>query len=304
MISVIITTYKRPKAIVERAINTVINQSYSNWELIIVDDSPSDFNERQNIEQMVGSLTLSDSRIRYIKHERNMGACAARNTGLSASKGEYIAYLDDDDEWANNKLEVMYKKISECSGKVALIYCGSIYVNDDTNVKRIKPTIYKKGKVFDDLIMRNFIGGTSFPLIRTSALREIGGFDEKMKASQDLDVWLRLAELYEVDYVTENLVIYHLHEGEQISTSPRNRIAGMQRKLAKHNAYLQSHNLQYNICTMDLAFAYAFAGKITESFRTWCKAVAIMPANVLQNTKALFRIAKWLLISFRTGKQK
>ena len=152
-----------------------------------------------------------------------MGACVARNTGLQEARGEYIAYLDDDDEWLPEKLEKQLKIMGKTG--VALVYCGCLKINDETRVylkDSVSPQYYR-GYIFDELIKKNFIESTSFPLLRTECLRKIGGFDPLMQSAQDYDVWLRIAKEYEVDYVKEPLVLYHIHPDERISTNPQKK---------------------------------------------------------------------------------
>ncbi|MBR4797518.1 MAG: glycosyltransferase family 2 protein, partial [Spirochaetia bacterium] len=96
-VSVVITTYKRPEKLA-RAIKSVLDQSLKDWELIIVDDNSAGSPFRAETEAFMASY-LADSRVRYIKHEKNSGAPAARNTGIKAAVGTYIALLDDDDEF-------------------------------------------------------------------------------------------------------------------------------------------------------------------------------------------------------------
>lgn len=300
MVSVIITTYKRNASIVSRAVKSVISQTCSDWELFVIDDSPADWPERINVESAMSQFVAEDNRIRYIKHERNLGACAARNTGLWKANGEYIAYLDDDDEWVEEKLYKQLNVLDKADPSVALVYCGSIYYYEESAQSIPHKDTFVRGKVFDQLIMKNFIGGTSFPLIRTEALKAIEGFDDQMQSGQDLDAWLRLAQIYEIDYVAEPLVIYHLHEGEQISTSPKKRIAGVERRIYKFYEYFMSNHYQYNICLMDLACEYAFDQQVLQAIRTVWKGICIYPQNLINNIKVFFRIGKW----YKLGRQK
>ena len=108
MVSAIITTYKREPSMVLRALDSIIAQTYRDIEIIVVDDSPADYSERDAVRLAIIKRQSEnpDISIKYIAHEKNMGACVARNTGLDAANGEYVAYLDDDDEWLENKLEV------------------------------------------------------------------------------------------------------------------------------------------------------------------------------------------------------
>ena len=101
LISVIITTYKRNPEILKRAIDSVVAQTYENLELIIVDDSPESYELRDAVKGMV--LAIEDKRVIYHQHKVNKGVCAARNTGIELSSGEYLAFLDDDDAWLLDK---------------------------------------------------------------------------------------------------------------------------------------------------------------------------------------------------------
>ena len=127
MISVIITTYKRTPDIVLRAVSSVVAQTFGDWELIIVDDSPETWEIRPQIRLAVEKIANEDLRIKYIPHDKNSGACAARNTGIMHAKGEYIAFLDDDDEWVPEKLEKQLDILQKSGDNVALVYCGSVY---------------------------------------------------------------------------------------------------------------------------------------------------------------------------------
>ena len=102
LISCIITTYNRPIEVLKRAIDSVINQTYSNIELLVVNDYPENIELSNNIYKLIKSY--NNKSIKYIVLEKNSGACFARNRGANESKGEFLAFLDDDDEWLPNKL--------------------------------------------------------------------------------------------------------------------------------------------------------------------------------------------------------
>lgn len=294
MVSVVITTCGREPDILRRAIDSVLCQTYSDWELIVVDDSPQDYVQRDEIRQTVETIGRSaeGSRIRYIAHEVNRGACAARNTGLAAAGGEYIAYLDDDDEWLPEKLNIQVQKAREAGPDVALIYCGSYVQVDGTDQVVLRKQVYCRGYIFDSLILENYIGSTSFPLMRTECLREIGGFDILMQSAQDADVWLRLAARYQIDYVEDPLVCYHRHGGARITTNVEKKIAGMERLNEKNQAYLSEHPQAFCIRNMKLACVYAKGGKFGKALRTWGKGAAKCPWKFIQNGKYMVRLLR------------
>ena len=120
LVSAIITTYKRAPQIVERAVRSVVEQTYQNLEIIVVDDSPPEYPYRDDIRKITEKYR--DKReIRYLRHEQNKGACAPRNTGIKDAKGLFVCFLDDDDEYAASKVE---KQVRLLSGSD---YAGLIY---------------------------------------------------------------------------------------------------------------------------------------------------------------------------------
>lgn len=295
MVSVVITTCGREPDILCRAIDSVLCQTYTDWELIVVDDSPQDYVRRDEIRRTVEMLGRrmkepEGSRIRYIAHEVNSGACAARNTGLAAAGGEYIAYLDDDDEWLPRKLEFQVQKAKEAGSDAALIYCGSFVRVDGTDSIILKKRQYHRGYIFDSLILENYIGSTSFPLMRTECLRAIGGFDVLMQSAQDADVWLRLAARYRIDYVKDPLVYYHKHAGERITTDVGKKLAGLERLNQKNWEYLIKHPHAFCVRHMKLACMYAKGGELIKALGIWGKAAAKCPLRILQNGKYLAQI--------------
>lgn len=291
MISVIITTYKREPSIISRALNSVLAQTYRDIEIIVVDDSPVDYPSRKKVETTVKDCQkVNDIEISYIQHERNRGACAARNTGINYAKGEYIAFLDDDDEWLPEKLERQIQVMH--SSDAALVYCGRICKNDVSGRSVVENTKYYKGNVFTLLLYSNFIGSTSFPLLKADCLKQVGGFDEKMQSAQDYDVWLRIAENNQIDYVAEPLVIYHEHDGEQITSNPQKKISGLERLNEKYKNYLEADKQLWHKRRINVAPYYAMAGDRNTALHIWLSCVYKCPGKVIDNLRCLRLIIK------------
>lgn len=280
MVSVVITTYRREPSMLSRAIESVISQTYQDLELIVVDDSPAVFPLRKDVEKTVCEYGNSDQgiNIRYIAHETNLGACAARNTGIKNAKGDYIAFLDDDDEWLPEKIEKQMAVMMTTNA--ALVYCGRICKNDNTGNSYTEKVEYNRGRVFKSLLYQNFIGSTSFPLINIRVLREVGGFDELMQSAQDYDTWLRIAEKHEIDYVQEPLVIYHTHDGEQITNNPIKRIDGLERLNQKYEQYIESDAALWYRRHMIIAPYYAMNGDKKTAKKIWLECVKKCPWNL------------------------
>lgn len=292
MVSAIITTYKRESSMVLRALNSILQQTLKDIEVIIVDDSPADYPFRADVKEMVLQQREShpDINIHYIQHEKNLGACAARNTGLGEASGEFIAYLDDDDEWLPEKLEKQIRLMDDPD--VALVYCGRYSKDDTTNKYVEEKTEYYRGDVFKTLLDHNFIGSTSFPLIRKDALEKIGCFDVLMKSAQDYDVWLRIAKDYRIDYIEEPLVIYHIHEGEQITSNPQKKIDGLVRLNEKCREYLQQDVDLWWRREIVITPFYAANGQRRKAISIWWKCATKHPSRIVGNLKALRAIIR------------
>lgn len=155
MISCIISTYNRPVEVLKRAIDSAINQTYNNKEIIVVNDCPENNKLADEIEYLIKSY--GKKYIKYIKLENNSGACYARNVGVKNSKGSFLAFLDDDDEWLPNKLEEQIKMFVD--DKIGMVYCDSNVINGN-KIKinnKINPNHY--GNDFKEILLGNYIGG-------------------------------------------------------------------------------------------------------------------------------------------------
>lgn len=299
MVSIVITTYKREPRMVERALLSAINQTYKNSEIIVVDDSPIDYSLRSQVKELVESYRdKSDIDIIYYPHSQNLGACAARNTGMKISKGDYIAYLDDDDEWLPNKIELQRAQFT--GKKIGLVYCN-YYINNE--YRKQKNTASKKcytGYVYNKLLVENFVGSTSFPMIRKVALKEICGFDEKMKSAQDYDVWLRLSINWEFAYVNKPLVNYYFHKGEQISHNPRNRIDGLEKLYEKNLEGYNLNKVAYCNFLREIIPNYALDGDYKLAINNFLKVVKLDFKNIIKNTDCLLHAFVYFILR---GKQ-
>lgn len=279
-VTAIVTTYKREPEIVKRAVKSILNQTYKGIKVVVVDDSPATYDLRENVRKEVCKLNPN---IIYVKHEQNMGACVARNTGLKYADTEYVAYLDDDDEWVETKIEKQIKLFTD--SKLGLVYCGhSIKYDVDERVIPEKREFHR-GDVFDKLICKNFIGSTSFPLIRTKCIKEVGEFDPLMLSGQDADLWLRITEKYLVDYVAESLVTYHIHTGEQISTNPHKKVKGLERLNEKNREYLEKNKEAYWTRFMQIIPYYIWNGQVEKAKMTWKRCVRKCPYKIKGNMK-------------------
>jgi len=222
-VSIIIPTYNRAH-LIGQAIQT--NQTYQDLEIIVVDDGSSD-----NTEDVVRSL--KDERIRYIRHEKNKGATAARNTGIKAAKGDYIAFQDSDDEWLPQKLEKQMNVFETVSPKVGVVYTGFLRIENDK--KEYIPYSWvtqKEGDIHRELLKGNFIG-TPVLLVRKECFEKAGMFDERLPRLQDWELVLRLSKYYDFKFVDEPL-LKSPYMPDSISSSEKAWIKALKLILSKH----------------------------------------------------------------------
>jgi len=211
-VSVIIPTYNRAE-LLERAIKSVLNQTYEELELLVVDDGSSD-----NTESLVARFC--DQRIKYIKHADNIGAPATRNTGIKRSKGKYIAFLDSDDEWLPRKLEKQINIFSETEfSDIGLVYTGAHLFSkpEDDPINTQIPS--HQGDIFMTLLKKGNVicGGGSAAMIKRECFDQVGLFNEDLLSGQDMEMWLRICEHYSVDFVKKIMVHVYFHATRRIS---------------------------------------------------------------------------------------
>jgi len=197
-VSVIIPTYNRAH-LLSRAIKSVLNQTFQDFEIIIVDDASTD-----NTDRLVASF--QNSRMIYIQHERNQGSAAARNTALRQAQGEFIAFLDSDDEWLPDKLEKQMKLFSKASQNVGLVVTGAMDIRENIPYQIYLPKF--RGNIARRILIENCVGLTSIALVRKECFTKSGLFDESLRGSEDWDLWIRIAQHYEVDFTPDILLRY------------------------------------------------------------------------------------------------
>jgi glycosyltransferase involved in cell wall biosynthesis len=200
-VTVVIATYNRA-SLLARAIRSVLAQTMPEWELIVVDDCSTD-----ETEQAVKSF--SDERIRYIRHDRKRRVSAARNTGIRCARGEYVAFLDDDDEWLPEKLEKEVAVFRNSEDAVGLVYTGKMVLDENGKIVQLRmPT--KSGWLYEALLDYEFIGSPSRVTIKKQVLDRVAGFDEAFLNREDYDLWLRVAKVSKIACCPHYLVKRYL----------------------------------------------------------------------------------------------
>lgn len=221
--SIVIPTYARTD-LLQDAISSVLNQSYKNYEVIVVDDNGNESPFRELTEKFMNQYK-EVKQIKLVQHEKNMGGCAARNTGIRCAEGDLIAFLDDDDRWKDDYLEKMVAKFEK--KEIGVVYCNNDTLADGKIYEGHRER-WLKGNVRQQIIGGWCPSSTSLVVVRKECFDNVGGFDEALKSFQDYDMWLRLSEVYEFDYVQENLIVKLENHGEQVSMNPYKRLDGME----------------------------------------------------------------------------
>ncbi|MBP1911700.1 glycosyltransferase family 2 protein [Thermococcus stetteri] len=203
-VSVIIPTYKRYE-LLKRAIDSVLTQTFDDFEVLVVDGARS-----KSIRELVRSF--EDRRLRYIP-QTGTGIANARNLGVLKARGNFIAFLDDDDRWREDKLELQIKAFNELPKDYGLVYTAFTYYYLDRNkiigVKRPKAS----GDVYRHLLKDN-ITGTSTIMVRRECFKRAGLFREDFVTCEDWDMWLRMAKICRFGAIDEPLVDYTIHSGQ------------------------------------------------------------------------------------------
>lgn len=233
-VSVIIPTYNRAN-LIEKSVRSVLNQTYKNIELIIVDDGSSD-----NTEEIIKSI--NDTRIIYHKQE-NGGQSKARNNGVLLSTADYIAFHDSDDVWRENKLERQMSYIKE-NPQYGMVYCSFLkHMPHDEAITIPNSNLIgeTEGDMFLTLLVNNKIS-TQTMLLKKDLFLESGGFDLSLRCLEDWEFALRFSESYHIGYVDEILVDVYQQPGS-VSVNLTKYFETRCMMIANHKDILQKNDL-------------------------------------------------------------
>ncbi len=204
-ISVIIPSYNR-KYLINRAINSVINQSFQPFEIIIVDDGSTDGTYKY-IDQFFPEIKI-------IK-QLNNGVSSARNLGIKKALGNWIAFLDSDDEWLSKKLELQKKAIDQSDNNL-ICHTNEIWIRNGVRVNQMKKHQKYGGFIFEKSLDICRISPSSV-LINKKIFEDIGNFDKTLKVCEDYDLWLRISSKYPVCYLDKMLIKKYGGHDDQLS---------------------------------------------------------------------------------------
>lgn len=205
-VSIIIPTFNgATRGYLRDAVESVMSQGYTNYELIIINDGSTD-----NTEELCKEY-INNPRVKYV-YQENKGLAAARNTGIKNSTGEYICLLDDDDLWKKDKIKQQVEIFTESDDScLGMVYCAAELIDENNKLVGIR---YKEigNKAFRKLWLGgNIVSCPSSVMIKRCVLNEVGIFNENMKSVEDLELWLRISRQYHILSIPEALVKYRIH---------------------------------------------------------------------------------------------
>jgi glycosyltransferase involved in cell wall biosynthesis len=290
-VDVIIPSFNAAKYL-PAAIESVISQTFDDWQILLVDDGSID----NTAEVVVPFLNRLGSKIKYIQQE-NRGVSAARNTGILASTAEFLALLDADDVWLPCRLSESLKVLAE-RPKAGLSYglirnidpegrLGSPWAGNLTNAEgHIAPHIY----------MRRVELPSPTITLRRKCIDEVGKFDESLRVTEDRDLWLRIALRYEVAFVPMVLAFYRVSPSS-LSTDPKQMLQAQLKFIRKHygadGCGLRSRQAALALCYKQQADNLKMRGRASAALWSSLRAVTLYPLNIDN-----FRTAGSLLLNW------
>jgi glycosyltransferase involved in cell wall biosynthesis len=269
-VSVIIPTHNRAE-LLRGAIASVMKQTFQDFEVIVVDDASKD-----NTPEVVHSF--ADNRIRYVRNEINKGEGGSRNVGLRNASGDFIAFLDDDDEWLPEKLRLQVDLLERSPAKVGAVYTGFYQIEKSTGRRWQQPSPTKRGDVFRELLTENWIVPSTM-LLRKQCFDTAGWFEEGMNFGTDYDMWLRVAKEFHFEYIDRRLVYYHLH-GQNVTANHDMVIHGLESQLRKYAELWESNRKGYSRRYLSLGVLYCRRGQTHTGRSALVKAIRIYPFEI------------------------
>jgi glycosyltransferase involved in cell wall biosynthesis len=263
-VSVVIPTRNRAELLKTHALPSALAQRDVDVEVVVVDDG-SDEEDRRALESLEGS------RVRVVRHATRQGQSRARNTGIEAARGEWIAFLDDDDLWSPDKLPEQLDAAAIAGAEFA--YTGVIMIDEARGgeVIQVLPPTPPDG-LLERLLTTNAIhAGASSVLARASAVREVGAFDERLVQFTDWDLWIRLAAHGPAAACPDTLVAYCLHDANQMLVEPPDVSEELEYVIAKQAAAGREMNPDRAYYAHWLAVGHRRVGRSRDAARIYLR---------------------------------
>lgn len=281
-VSVVVATRNRPVWL-RRAMQSVLRQTHTDLQLVVVDENDPGSPGRSETAAVVADLF--DGRVSYLADRAPTWVCRARNEGVAASRGEVVAFLDDDDWWHPTKLEHQVELFASGNPQPALVYTGLEVVDGEGTVLKHRRA-HLAGDILPELLRENVIGTPSSVAMLRTVFDELGGFDPAFPTRHDLDLYIRVAERYPIECVPEPLTVYLNLQADAMSKHFSNKMTGREMIYRKHERHYRDNptlQAQYHYGTALLCLKH---GRPAEA-RTWLgRSLSARP-----NSRALTRWA-------------
>lgn len=271
-VSVILPTYNRA-AVVAKAIDSVLKQTYQAFEIIIVDDGSID-----KTEDIVNSY--KDERIIYIKHKRNKGAGAARNTGITNARGDYIAFQDSDAEWLPEKLEKQVRVFSECSPEVGVVFSGFWKVWLDKRIYIPSTDKFLVGSNSHVQMLYNNVVDTPAALVRRACFEKSGYFDDYLRTWEDWELWIRISTYYQFKFIDEALYYSYYTKGGVNESGSLTELKTYIYITEKHLSEFKLHRSILACHYKEIARSFCNLQDYKRGFVYYVKAFKVYPLNI------------------------
>jgi glycosyltransferase involved in cell wall biosynthesis len=240
LISVVIPTRNRC-ALLEQAVSSVRNQTWKNIEIIVVDDASND-----GTQSYLRKLASAEDGIRVIRNEVPCGGSGARNQGIEAATGGFIAFLDDDDVWMPTKLEEQFAMMAANSG-ASSVSCG-FFIEYPFGIRR---NVHVSPSRDEQQILRvNHLGGASMCFTAKKVLAAVKGFDPNLSSGQDWDLWIKLCGEGNVLVCEKPLVRYRPDQGVRITSNLKSTYDGRRKLYFRYKARMSGSTRKYLLCEL------------------------------------------------------
>ena len=269
-VSVIIPTHNRAE-LLGKAVQSILDQTFTDFELLVCDDASTD-----NTPELI--KRFEDKRILYTRYETNRGVIEVRNNAITNSKGKYIEFLDDDDEWIPTKLEKQVALLDRSPDKLGVVYTGAS--STDMELGRIIKvfTPRYRGNILKDLLKGNFLN-TSTIVLRKLCFEKLGLFDPRFGYAEDFDMWIRIAEVFDYDYIKESLVKHRVNR-VSLSTNYGSVTRGLENLFVKHRELFESDDKALGVHFFKLGIAYCYYGDTKLGRSNILKAIKLNPFDI------------------------
>ncbi len=249
-ISVIIPTYNRKEALI-KAVDSVLSQTYTNFELIIVDDGSTD-----DTSLMFKDNDNENGKIKYI-YQENGGVSKARNTGIKFAKGELISFLDSDDEWLPKKLEKQIDFLKK-NKNIKICHTNEIWIKNGVRINQHNKHKKYGGWIYQKSLYLCLISPSAV-IIHKSVFEDVGMFNEEFKAGEDYDLWLRITPYYEIGFLDDFLIKKYGGHEDQLSIQwgiDTYRILSLENMINNHDLNKEYYDETLSVLTDKLNILY------------------------------------------------